>query len=484
MKVPNTRYNSLTLAATILLATLLALMNLSTRGSAVLAAQARAITAPQAGPAGASVEALHLLVGRSLVISSQARILRISVADPAIVDALAVSPTQILLNGKSPGVASLVIWDETGQSQTFDAYVDMDVAEMVEKIRLVFPNEPVQVEARGGVITLSGRVSSPAVADHMVAIAQAMASRKDSVVSLLQIPPPSSGEVLLEVKFADVDRSTMSQLGANILSTSPAKTVISTTTGQFSPPAVQSGQTINGSSTTTSAAAVSSAGIPLTLNQLLNIFIFRSDINLGVVIQALEQKNLVQVLAEPNVLAETGKEASFLAGGQFPFPVVQGSTGGVPVVTVQFREYGVKLSFTPVITPEGLIHLKVAPEVSSLDYTNALTIQGFTIPSIATRSVQSEMILKDGQSFVIAGLVNNQVIEQLSKIPGLGDLPILGKLFKSRSVTKTQDELLILVTPHIVRMDSQPKPIPLPQFPDTFLNPLPASNGPLPNVKK
>ena len=484
MKVPNTRYNLLTLAATILVTTLLALMNLSPRGSAVLAAQARATAAPQAGPTGASVEALHLLVGRSLVISMQARIFRISVADPAIADVLVVSPTQILVNGKSPGVTSLVIWDETGQCQTFDAHVDMDVAEMVGKIHLVFPNEPVQVEAQGGVITLSGHVSSPAVADHMVAISQAMASRKDSVVSLLQSPPPSSGEVLLEVKFADVDRSTMSQLGANILSTSPAKTVISTTTGQFSPPAVQSGQTVNGSSTTTSAAAVSSAGIPLTLNQLLNIFIFRSDINLGVVIQALEQKNLVQVLAEPNVLAETGKEASFLAGGQFPFPVVQGSTGGVPVVTVQFREYGVKLSFTPVITPEGLIHLKVAPEVSSLDYTNALTIQGFTIPSIATRSVQSEMILKDGQSFVIAGLVNNQVIEQLSKIPGLGDLPILGKLFKSRSVTKTQDELLILVTPHIVRLDSQPKPMPMPQFPDTFLNPLPASNGPLPNVKK
>ena len=137
------------------------------------------------------------------------------------------------------------------------------------------------------------------------------------------------------------------------------------------------------------------------------------------------------------MLAETGKEAVFLDGGQFPFPVVQGATGGVPVVTIQFREYGVKLAFTPIITPDGLIHLKVAPEVSSLDYTNALTIQGFTIPSIATRSVQSEMILKDGQSFVIAGLVNNQVIEQFSKVPGLGDLPILGKFFKSRSISKS-----------------------------------------------
>jgi pilus assembly protein CpaC len=471
-----------TLAAPVLVAALLAVMNLGMGGSEALATQASA-AAPQPTPAGPSAEALHLLVGRSLVISSQARFVRISVADPTIVDALAVSPTQILISGKSPGAASLVIWDETGQRQTFDAYVDMDVTEMVAKIHQLLPNEPVQMEARGGVITLSGRVSSQAVADHLVAIAQAMSPRKDSVVNLLQVPLANSGEVLLEVKFADVDRSTLSQLGANLLGTSPAKTVFTTTTGQFSPPAVQSGQTITGSSTTTSTAAVSSAGVPITLGQLLNIFIFRSDINLGVVIQALEEKNLVQILAEPNVLAETGKEASFLAGGQFPFPVVQGATGGVPVVTVQFREYGVKLSFTPVITPEGLIHLKVAPEVSSLDYTNALTIQGFTIPSIATRSVESEMILKDGQSFVIAGLVNNQVIEQLSKIPGLGDLPLLGKFFKSRSISKSQDELLVMVTPHIVRLDSQPKQLPLPQFPDTFLKPLPASSGTPPSVK-
>jgi len=394
-----------------------------------------------------------------------------------------VSPTQILLSGKSPGVASLVIWDESGQSQTFDAYVDIDVSETVTKIRQVLPDEPIQVEARGGVITLSGQASSQAVADHVVAIAQAMATRKENVVSLLQVPAAKSGEVLLEVKFVDVDRSVLSQFGANLLSTSPAKTVFTTSTGQYSPPAVQSGQTITGTSTSTQTAAISSAGIPITLGQLLNVFMFRSDINLGVAIQALEEKNLVQILAEPNVLAETGKEAVFLDGGQFPFPVVQGATGGVPVVTIQFREYGVKLSFTPLITAEGLIHLKVAPEVSSLDYTNALTIQGFTIPSLATRSVQSEMILKDGQSFLIAGLVNNQVVEQFSKIPGLGDLPILGQFFKSRSVQKSQDELLVMVTPHIVRLDSPPKQTPLPQFPDTFMKPSPPAKGAPPSGK-
>jgi pilus assembly protein CpaC len=480
MKVPSTRHNLLKLAATALLVTLPALMNC---GGEALAAQIGPAAALQPGRPGPSSQALHLLVGHTLVMTSPARICRVSMADPTIVDVLVLSPTQILMNGKSPGVASLVIWDETGQSRTFDAYVDMDVSEMVAKIHQVMPGEPVQVEARGGVITLSGQVSSPAAAEHLVAIAQAMSPRKEGVVSLLQTRTANSGEVLLEVKFADVDRSTMSQLGANLLSTSPAKTVFSTSTGQYSPPTIQSGQTITGSSTTTSTSAISSAGVPMTLSQLLNIFIFRPDIDLGVVIQALEEKNLLQILAEPNVLTETGKEASFLAGGQFPFPVVQGATGGVPVVTVQFREYGVKLSFTPVITSEGLIHLKVAPEVSSLDYTNALTIQGFTIPSIATRSVESEMTLKDGQSFVIAGLVNNQVVEQFSKIPGLGDLPILGQFFKSRSITKSQDELLVMVTPHIVRWDAPPKQPPVPPFPDTFLKPLPATNGSAPSRK-
>jgi pilus assembly protein CpaC len=470
MKVTNTRYKLLTLAATMLVVILLALVHPGLRGEEALAAQASAGAAQQA-PSGPSAEALHLLVGRSLVISSQARIFRISVADPTIVDALVVSPTQILISGKGPGVASLVIWDETGQSQTFDVFVDIDVSELTAKIHQILPDEPVRVEARGGVTTLSGMVSSQSAADHILAIAQGMSTRKDSVVSLLQVPTPSNGEVLLEVKFADIDRSTLSQFGANLLSTSPAKTIFTTTTGQFSPPAVQSGSVVTGSSTSSTTSAISSQGIPITLGQLLNVFIFRSDINLGVAIQALEEKNLVQILAEPNVLAETGKEATFLAGGQFPFPVVQGSTGGVPVVTVQFREYGVKLAFTPIITPEGLIHLKVAPEVSSLDYTNALTIQGFTIPSLATRSVQSEMILKDGQSFVIAGLVNNQVVEQFSKIPGLGDLPILGQFFKSRSVSKSQDELLVLVTPHIVRLNSQQSRPAVPQFPDTFLKP-------------
>jgi len=478
MKVSKTNHTWLKLTIGLLAGLLLAWVSFGPHRTEAFAGQAGVAAAPPAATSSPSAEALHLLGGRSLVITSPVRIQRVSVADPAVLDALVVSPTQILINGKAPGAASLVIWDETGQSQTYDVFVDLDVAELAEKIRQVLPNEPVRVEARGGVLTLSGRVSSQVVADRAVAIAQAMVLKKEAVVSLLEVPlAPTTGEVLLEVKFADVDRSTLSQLGANLVSTSPAKTVFTATTGQFSPPTLQANSTVSGGTTQTSSASISSSSVPITLGQLLNVFIFRPDINLGAVIQALEGRNLLQILAEPNVLAETGKEASFLAGGQFPFPVVQGSTGGVPVVTIQFREYGVKLVFTPVITPDGLIHLKVAPEVSSLDYTNALTIQGFTIPSIASRRVESEMILKDGQSFVIAGLVNNQVTEQFSKIPGLGDLPILGKFFKSRSISKSQDELLVMVTPRIVQMASPPKQPSLPSFPDTFLPPPSPTKG-------
>ena len=183
----------------------------------------------------------------------------------------------------------------------------------------------------------------------------------------------------------------------------------------------------------------------------MNIFIFRPDINLAATIKALQTNDLLQILAEPNLLTSSGKDATFLAGGEFPYPVIQATTGGASGgITIQFKEFGVRLNFTPTVEADGYIHLKVQPEVSSLDFANALTIQGFTIPALSTRRVMSEMDLKDGQSFAIAGLVDNRVTEELSKIPGLGDVPLLGKLFQSRSLNKSRNELLVLVTPRLV----------------------------------
>jgi pilus assembly protein CpaC len=202
------------------------------------------------------------------------------------------------------------------------------------------------------------------------------------------------------------------------------------------------------------------------MNDLLNVFLFRTDINLGAVVRALQQKNLLQMLAEPNLIAVNGKEASFLAGGEFPFPIVQG-VGGLQSVTIQFKEFGVRLAFTPVITPSGDIHLAVKPEVSALDFTNALSISGFLIPALSTRRAATELEMKDGQSFIIAGLLDNRLTNVGNKVPGLGDIPILGTFFKSKSNQKSTTELMVLVTAR--RISPSTAPAPLPNFPEKFL---------------
>jgi pilus assembly protein CpaC len=209
---------------------------------------------------------------------------------------------------------------------------------------------------------------------------------------------------------------------------------------------------------------------------MLNLFLFRPDLHLGAAIQALQQKNVLQILAEPNLIALNGKEASFLAGGEFPFPVVQPSQG-YTAVTIVFKEFGVRLKFTPQILPNGNIHLHVAPEVSSLDFSNALTISGFTIPALSTRRTESELEVQDGQSFVIAGLMDNRLNNIDSKFPGLGDIPIIGTFFKSKNHQKSTSELMVLVTAHRINASSQPAP--LPKFPEKFLG---DPNAPVPGA--
>ncbi len=386
-------------------------------------------------------QALHLLVGRSLVITSPTRIKRVSLADPAIAEAIVVSPNQVLVNGKAPGGVSLLLWDEADQSQDFEVSVDIDTLSLSQKIHDVFPNEAVQIETSKDVVMLSGRVSSAAVADKILEVVKNVTPK---VTSLMEVPPAPTGEILLEVKFAEVDRTAITQLGINILSLPGAKNVGALGTEQFSPPSLQ-GNLGTAPGTTNSNS--------FALSDLLNIFLFRPDLDLAATIRALQEKNILEILAEPNLLTASGKDASFLAGGEFPFPVIQstGGSGSFPSITIQFKEFGVRLNFTPVLLENGMIHLKVKPEVSALDFANALTIQGFVIPALSTRRVESEMNLKDGQSFAIAGLVDNRVTEVLEKVPGIGDLPILGKLFRSKSINKSRSELLVLVTPRIVR---------------------------------
>jgi pilus assembly protein CpaC len=418
---------------------------------------------PSETEAGAAAP-LRVMVGKSLLINTTERLRRVSVTDPAVADAIVITPTQILVHGRAAGEISLLIWDELERSRSFDLRVDVDVTAAAEEEHRVFPDEQITVTPSRSAIVLSGHVSTEDVAKRAGMIAEAYSK---NVVNVLTFGPVGAQEVLLEVKFAEVDRTAALQLGANFLTPGTGHTTGTVTTGQyggFSVSTTQSSTTTAGGTTTTST---SSTQPTINLTNALNLFLFRSDINFGAVVEALQQKSLLQILAEPNLIAVNGKEASFLAGGQFPFPVVQPGQG-FAAVTIQFKDFGVKLLFTPVIMPNGNIHLKVAPEVSTLDFTNALTISGFTVPALSTRKAETEFELQDGQSFVIAGLLDNRVTDIGSKIPGLGDIPILGNLFKSRNLQKSNSELMVLCTAHRISPSTQPPP--LPKNPKPFLD--------------
>jgi len=416
-------------------------------------------------PEGQGSAPLRVMVGKSILINTTERIKRVSVTDPSVADPQVVTPTQILVHGKSAGEVSLLIWDELERSRSFDLRVDVDVTAAAEEEKQVFPDERIDVSASRSAIVLSGHVSTEDIAKRAGMIAEAYSK---NVVNVLTFGPVGAQEILLEVKFAEVDRSAVTQLGVNFFSPGSGHTTGLVGTGQFG------GATVSTSTATTTTApsgvtSTTTGSIPPTINLTnpLNLFLFRSDINFGAVVEALQQKNLLQILAEPNLIAVNGKEASFLAGGEFPFPIVQPGQG-FAAVTISFKEFGVRLKFTPVIMPNGNIHLRVIPEVSQLDFTNSLTISGFTVPALSTRRADTEFELQDGQSFMIAGLMDNRVTQLYSKFPGLGDLPIIGNLFRSKNVQKSKTELMVLCTVHRIA-PSTGNPA-LPRYPQPFLN--------------
>jgi pilus assembly protein CpaC len=223
-------------------------------------------------------------------------------------------------------------------------------------------------------------------------------------------------------------------------------------------------------------AGLTTAGTGLNLSDALNVFALRPDLNLAVTIKALEQQGLLQILAEPNLVTSDGKEARFMVGGEFPVPVPQaGSAAGA--ITIQFREFGIRLSFLPTLTPNGTVRLHVLPEVSSIDIVNAITLNGFNIPALSTRRVETDVELEQGQSFVIAGLVDDRVTENLSRVPGLSDIPLFGALFKSRQRLKSKTELVVLVTPTVRHPLGSGEDPPLPAMPVPFLPPTENSSA-------
>lgn len=417
--------------------------------------------------ASAGSAPLRVMVGKSLLIKLQVnspdeRLKRVSVTDDSIAEPEVLTPTQILIHGHAAGEVSLIIWDQLERSRSYDLRVDVDVSACAEEEHRVFPDEQINVTASRSAIVLSGHVSTKDVADRAALIAGAYAK---NVINVLTSGPVGAQEILLEVKFAEVDRSAVTQLGANFFVPQAGNTVGTLTTGQFG--GFQVATTNSTTSTTasgTTSTSTSNSAPTINVSNALNLFLFRTDLNVGAVVQALQTKNLLQILAEPNLVAVNGKQASFLAGGEFPYPVVQPGQG-FTAVTISFREFGVRLQFTPTVMPNGNIYLHVQPEVSALDFANALTISGFTIPALSTRKADTEFELQDGQSFMIAGLLDNRVTDVMNKMPGIGDIPILGNLFRSKNLQKSNSELMVLCTVHRIS--------PTTQLPETPKNPQP-----------
>jgi pilus assembly protein CpaC len=408
------------------------------------------------------------MVGKSLVLESPVDIRRASTVSEDILEVIAVSPRELVLNGKGAGETSLIVWQAGGNRLMFDVsvqpvavkpVVDEKLAALVaglnSEIRKELGDQDISVSYENEAVFLRGTVKDLVSAERASAIAEMFGKP----VNLLRVATPKSAvQILLKVKFADVDRTVASDLGFNFLSTGATGTVGRLSTGQYTPPSV----------TTSSSQGTTTTNF--SLSDALNIFLFRPDLNLGATIKALQNNQVLQILAEPNLLTSDGKKASFLSGGEFPYPVVQSSGGGgVPAISIMFREFGIRLNFTPTITPRGTINLVVAPEVSSLDYTNGLVYQGFNVPGLATRKISTEVELKDGQSFAIAGLLDNRVLENLNKIPGLSGIPLFGKLFQSRSRSRTKTELLVVVTPEIVRPIPEGQPLPEVIMPKEFM---------------
>jgi len=388
---------------------------------ALIAAAVLGSVCAQSGP-----EDIRLTVGKSIVVDYPADISRISTSNPDIVDYSAVTTREILIHGKSFGTATLVVWTKSGQRNFYNVTVEQNLEPLRKLLKDTFPSENIRVESSRDSLALTGLVSNKDVGDRATALAAPFAK---TIVNNVRITPVVDKQVLLRVKFAELDRTATSQFAINVLSTGATNTVGGVTTGQFS------------------SGSVTPSG-SLTISDALNVFAFRPSLNLATFIKALQGRNLLQILAEPNLVTTSGKEASFLVGGEFPVPVIQGGSNS-GAVTIMFREFGVRLNFTPVVLSNSAIRMHVKPEVSTLDFTNAVTLNGFTIPALSTRKMETDIELGEGQTFIIAGLIDNRVIDTVNRIPGLANLPIIGNLFKSKDEKKSRTELIVMVTPEI-----------------------------------
>jgi pilus assembly protein CpaC len=399
---------------------------------------------------------ISLLAGRSMVLNTDFDITRIAVTNPVIADATVVQPRELLVDGKAAGTVSLIVWGAHRRTH-FEVAVTPEASTLQQHLQTLFPNQDIRASATADAIVLSGQVTNPDIMVQAIDIAQAMAP-KARLVNMLQLPGiTATQQVMLEVRIAEVNRRALTEFGTSFFTGPSARDFVGrSTTQQFSAPGFEG---------TVGPTAPGQEDGKLTFGDFLNLFVFSVEKDIGVVIRALKSSGFFQTLAEPNLIAYNGQEASFLAGGEIPVPVVQG--GANAAVSIVYKEFGVRLTFRPTIIGD-VIRLHVRPEVSSLDFANGVTLEGFRIPALSTRRVETEVELRNGQSFAIAGLLDNTSQDDTAKVPGLGDIPVLGQLFKSRADRVQRTELVVLITPRLVRPLNPNEVPPLPVRQEEF----------------
>jgi pilus assembly protein CpaC len=407
---------------------------------------------------------VSVTAGRSTIVSTEFDVTRIAVTNPEVADATVVRPREILIDGKAAGTISLILWGDNTRVQ-YDIVVEQPVTALEQQLHRLFPDETVEVTSNADGIVLSGRASSTQVMLRIAEVVRA-ASPKANVINMLQVPGGSDAQqVMLQVRIAEVNRKALMEFGTSFFTgaTGAGNWIGRGTTGQFGAPEFSE---LSRSVTTGPGGRTTSLDGKIEFSDFLNIFLFNTSWNAGTLIRALKQTGYFQSLAEPNLIAYNNKEASFLAGGEFPIPIVN----GVGQVSIEYKEFGVRLNFTPTIAGD-LIRLKVRPEVSELDFNNGITMEGFRIPALQVRRAETEVELRDGQSFAVAGLIDNTAQTDKSAIPLLSQVPIIGHLFASKADRQERTELLVLITPRLVR-PLNPDEVPaLPTLPGRFLPP-------------
>lgn len=400
--------------------------------AAILLGTIPAPARPQAAPLVARAgEAVTVAQGKSQLLHVPRRFAKVLVGNQEVADVLPMNAETLYVLGKKPGATNLTVYDKAGGLvAVIDLIVGADVAGLRSQLAALLPGEPVAVRGAGDSLIIEGTVSSAVAADRAARVAETYAPGK--VVNFLSLGAPQ--QVLLEVRFSEMQRNTVKELGFRTLTATNNNRFQGASGPDLFPPGADR--------------------IPRGNNAFATFFgsFGLGGLNINVALDALEEKGLINTLAQPNLIALSGETASFLAGGEFPVPIASSTgAGGQPTITVGFKEFGVSLAFTPTVLANGMISLTVAPEVSSIDPSASIRLNDIVIPGLRTRRARTTLEMRDGESFAIAGLIGADFANSARQVPFLGSIPIIGALFRSTRFNRNETELVITVTPHIVR---------------------------------